>query len=522
MTIQEEYSIAVAYCKEKKFDEALKILKELKKVLPDWREPQFLEIKIYGEQRNFVRENVALEELIPKFNLRNPQEKNQALEMLNHLATTDYRLAMPEKAVKNYRVAAQLAPDDVIAARALSGAIFAACYIEDFSAEDFRDLYAEYQKHMTVDKIFRPKIYYNHEKIRVGFLSNTFKRNVVMEWSWSLLNKLDRELFEVYFYARNNKADKVTNYLIETSDVWRDISKLNDAEAAELIHDDEIDILFDLTVHTKNNLLRIATYHPATVQISGIGYVSSTGLDCFDYFLSDIYCAGNPDYFTEKLLCLPHSHICYEPEQLSDPAAEPPCVANGFVTFGCFNRFGKITDSMLRAWKKILDAVPNSRLLLKTKIFGTEDGKNFVRNRLGRFGFDVSRVDMRGSSSDYLDHYRDIDIALDTFPYAGGITTCEALYMGVPVVSLYGERHGERIGLSILKNIGLDGLAVRSYGDYVKLAIAMANDWKLLSFLRKNLRTMMKKSPLMDSKTYIHDIEDAFVKILLDARKKKP
>lgn len=333
-----------------------------------------------------------------------------------------------------------------------------------------------------------------------------------------MLIKLDKELFDVYCYSKVKRADKITNFLIDVVDVWRDISDSSDEAAAEMIHNDEIDILFDLTVHVRNNLLRIASYRPAPVQISGIGYVSSTGLDCFNYFLSDIYCAGNPDYFTEKLVCLPHSHICYEPIRELEIAAEPPCIANGFVTFGCFNRFGKITDSILKTWKKILDAVPNSRLLLKTRIFNTEDGEIFVRNRLERFGFDISRVEMRKSSSDYLREYNDVDIALDTFPYTGGITTCEALYMGVPVVSLYGERHGSRFGLSILKNIGLDNLAVSSYDDYVKMATALAGDWELLSIWRKNLRDMMKNSPLMDSKIYIKDIEDAFIKILLDAR----
>ena len=167
---------------------------------------------------------------------------------------------------------------------------------------------------------------------------------------------------------------------------------------------------------------------------------------------------------------------------------------------------------MLAAWKKILDGVPNSRLILKNMIFDTDSGKNFVANRLEYVGIDVSRVEMRGftKTADYLRHYDDVDIALDTFPYTGGITTCEALYMGVPVISLYGSRHGTRFGLSILKNIGLEELAVNSYDDYVKLAIALANDWELLKILRKNLRGIMKKSPLMDSKNYIREVETAF------------
>ena len=173
---------------------------------------------------------------------------------------------------------------------------------------------------------------------------------------------------------------------------------------------------------------------------------------------------------------------------------------------------------MLAAWKKILDAVPNSRLILKNSIQNNDDGRNFIVNRLRSVDIDVARVEMRGYTKEYLHEYGDVDIALDTFPYTGGITTCEALFMGVPVISLYGDRMGTRIGLSILKNIGLKELAVNSYDKYINLAVALAGDWELLSILRKNLRGMMTKSPLMDAKNYLREIEAAFVKILRDAK----
>ena len=251
--------------------------------------------------------------------------------------------------------------------------------------------------------------------------------------------------------------------------------------------------------------------------------MNSTGMDFFDYFLSDVYCAGNEEamkeYFSEKIIKLPHSHICYEPSTKLEPAEFPPCLKNGFVTFGNFNKFGKITDSILIAWKKILDAVPNSRLILKNKIISSDDGKTFIRNRLKRFDFDLSRVEMRPYTNTWIREYDDVDIALDTFPYTGGVTTCEALYMGVLVISLYGDRHGSRFGLSILKNVGLDELAVDSYDKYINLAVALANDWETIEFFRKNLRTMMKKSPLMNSINYLHEIQTAFIKILDDERK---
>ena len=166
-----------------------------------------------------------------------------------------------------------------------------------------------------------------------------------------------------------------------------------------------------------------------------------------------------------------------------------------------------------------MDAVPLSRLLLKNTLISTEDGKEFIADRLKNFGFDLARIEMRTYSKTWLVEYKDVDIALDTFPYVGGVTTCEALYMGVPVVSLYGNRHGTRFGLSILKNVGLEELAVDSYEDYINRAVMLAGDWELLAILRKNLRIMMKKSPLMDAKNYLREIEEAFIKILNDERR---
>ena len=170
-------------------------------------------------------------------------------------------------------------------------------------------------------------------------------------------------------------------------------------------------------------------------------------------------------------------------------------------------------------WKKILDIVPDSRLILKNELLSNNDGKKFVGKRLKSFGIDIERVELRGYSDPWLNEYKDIDIALDTFPYTGGVTTCEALYMGVPVVSLYGDRHGSRFGLSILSNIGLEELAVNSYDKYINRAVMLAGDWELLTLLRKNLRTMMQKSPLMDSDNYIREVEEAFIKILRDERR---
>jgi len=518
INVKELYEKAYGLYEAKKFDEALDIVEELKRIDPKFKATYLLEILLLDELNHRVKLIAAIEKILPHIKISDPKGRETAADLFDTLGHAQQELAMPEAALKNIKFAAQLTSKNDWTQHRWGAAIFCSNHVENFSVEDSRILYASLKKCFADITPF-PQKFYAHKKIRVGFLSADFILHVAMVWSWALLIGLNKNYFETYLYSAGKKSDVITGYLRDNADGWRDISDLTDKQAAQMIRDDEIDILFDLSGYTKNSRIEIAVYRPATVQISGIGYMNSTGLDAMDYFLTDEYCAGNPDYFTEKFLIMPNSHICYVPTTDLAPAAEPPCVKNGYVTFGTFNKFSKITDSILRAWKKILDAVPNSRLLLKNKMLETEDEKNFVRERLKNFGFDLARVELRPFSKDHLPEYADMDIALDTFPYTGGVTTCEALYMGVPVVSLYGDRHGTRFGLSILANVGLGGLVADSYDAYVKIAVELAADKDSLVVMRKELRGMVKNSPLMDAKNYIRDMETAFVKILDAARK---
>ncbi|MBQ7723725.1 MAG: hypothetical protein IJT57_05320, partial [Selenomonadaceae bacterium] len=471
--IMEIWNIYVAAVKEfraKNLDAALTLLDEIKRREPRYRKAYLLESYIWRRRKNLIREFDALSKLVSLLSPVTPETKNLAAQSLSLFATACQLLALPDESVKASVLAAELYSDNVAACYEISNALLAANGSEKFFADDFRALYAEFKKYLTDVKPY-PRRFYAHKKIRIGFMSADFFYHPVINWSWALLTKLDKSRFEIHCYSSGAKFDEVTKYLREIVTSWQDISKLTDAQAAELIRNDEIDILFDLSGHTANNRLRVAAYRPASVQISGVGYMNSTGLDAMDYFLSDKICAGDLNYFTEKVICLPSSHICYETTARIKPAAAPPCLKNNFVTFGSFNQYGKVSDSILRAWKKILDAVPNSRLTLKHKIFNGSDGRKFVGERLKRFGFDLARIELRPYNDNHLREYGDVDIALDTFPYTGGVTTCEALYMGVPVVSLYGDRHGTRFGLSILTNVGLKELAVDSFDEYVKRAI---------------------------------------------------
>ena len=184
------------------------------------------------------------------------------------------------------------------------------------------------------------------------------------------------------------------------------------------------------------------------------------------------------------------------------------------MTFGCFNNFSKVTDDMLLVWKEILCQCPDSHLLLKHKLFDSEEGRQWTLYRLQRLKLPVERVDFRGFSAEYLQEYNDIDIALDTFPYTGGLTTVEALLMGVPVVSMYGDRHGTRFGLSFLSNIGMAELATDNRNMYISLAAGLVEDKKLLKVLHGSLRSIVQKSPLMDVAGYCNDVEWMYRKLL--------
>lgn len=401
-----------------------------------------------------------------------------------------------------------------------SNAIFSANHNPRRTAEDMRRLYRGYRA-LLADAAPYGKRFGRHEKLRIGYLSGDFRRHPVAYFVFAPLRFFDQAHFEVYGYAVHQKSDDLTETLRRLPTVWRVFPSEDWAEIAAAIHEDEIDILVDLSGHTSTSCLPVLAYQPAPIQMSGIGYMNSTGLENVDYFLSDAYCSPRKmsAYFTERMLRLPETHLCYTRPGVFPEVMRPPCLEKGYVTFGCFNNFSKVTPEVLRLWAQIMDAVPTTRLVLKHKLFDAEEGRVWGRSRLQDAGIDDARVELRGFSRDYLSDYHDVDIALDSSPYTGGLTTCEALYMGVPVVTLAGTRHGSRFGVSLLTNVGLPELAAPSEAEYIGIAAALAEDTALLSELRGRLRPMMAASPLMDGPGYVRELEKAFFRIYCEIRR---
>ena len=398
-----------------------------------------------------------------------------------------------------------------------SNAIFASAGIQDFSVDEAQCLYSGYRDLLKYNFSSMPAVKYYHKKIRIGYLSADFRHHPVGYLLYPLISNYSQNKFEVYCYSVGSVHDDINSAFKECSAEWRDVSNLDYIQLAEQIRSDEIDILVDCGGHTCNNRLAVFALRPAPVQISAIGWVGSTGLYDTDYILTDKYCAPfetNP-FYTEKFLTIFGSHFCFSYLKGKYPKiTESSFKRNGYITFGCFNNFAKITDKMLENWSIILNKVPNSKLILKHKLLGYEEGQQLAKARLLKAGISIDRVELRGFSSDYLQQYNDIDIALDTFPYTGGMTTFDSLYMGVPVISLVGERHGERFGFSLLSNAGLDMLTADNEDEYIAKAIVLAENFNVLSDIHNNLRSIVDASLLIDDVRYVNNVEKIYEDIM--------
>ena len=356
------------------------------------------------------------------------------------------------------------------------------------------------------------KIFDADKKLHIGYISPDFREHALANFMSPLFKDYDAENFSVTCYS-TGKKDFVTEKIKNFDVGWRDLTGKEPAEAARIINEDDVDILVDLSGHSQDSCLPILAHKPAPVQICALGYTASTGLNAIDYFLSDKICSperNTLDTFTEKILRLDTCCFCYAPgliRKMPAPELRAPVLSNGFVTFGSFNNFAKVSEDVLYMWRAILDGVPRSRLILKGKIFSLDDGREIVKEKFRKISFPLDRVEFRPYSPDYLEQYKDIDVALDTFPYTGGTTTCEALYMGVPVVTFRGKTHGARLGASILNSADVKELIANSPMDYVQKVIQLSRRKELIAAYHVGLREHVKNSALMDGQKYLRELE---------------
>jgi predicted O-linked N-acetylglucosamine transferase (SPINDLY family) len=352
--------------------------------------------------------------------------------------------------------------------------------------------------------------------LRIGYLSCDFKYHPVAFFIEPILAAHDRGEFTLFCYSNCDSPDMITAQLERLADVWRPIGRLADDEVCDLIRSDAIDILVDLGGHTAQNRLTVFARKPAPVQATWLGYPATTGLKNIDYRISDA--AADPPGLTEQFhsetLCrIPSPFICYRPPANSPPVAPLPFLENGHVTFGVFNHFSKITPNAVELWCRLLRSVPGSRLMLKAQGMEHETMRERAQEMFTRHGISRDRIDLVGKTPSIYSHlelFGRVDISLDTFPYNGTTTTCESLWMGVPVIAKEGDAHVSRVSVSLLGAIGLSGLVASSDEEYIALATFLAGDAKNLEILRNNLRDRMRASKLLDTAGFTRNLETAY------------
>ncbi|TWJ18871.1 O-linked N-acetylglucosamine transferase, SPINDLY family protein [Geobacter argillaceus] len=444
---------------------------------------------------------------------RGPAHKGAWIELGN----TWKRLGEIGRAIVCYRRANELEPADE---RAADNRLFALLFSDRHSADLTALAHREWGRRFgTVPPVsFVPPA--DDGRIRIGYLSPDLREHSVTCFLEALLRRHDRQRFEVTCYQCSGEEDPVTRRLQGYVDRWRKIDGMDDEEAADLIRKDGIQILVELAGHTAGNRLPLMALRPAPVQATWLGYPHSTGLEAIGFRISDAVAdpPGAADqWHTERLIRLPAPFLCYTPPPDAPAAALPlPCSRSGGITFASFNRIDKASPTVLALWRTVLDLLPNSRLLLKSEIFADPEATDrFVK----RSSLPKERLIMLGRTPDRHSHltlYGQVDIALDTFPYNGTTTTCEALWMGVPVISLSGRCHASRVGRTLLESVGLGALVAETGESYVELACSLAGDLPRLSMMRQTLRSTMAGSPLCAGERFAGNMEEAYRAMLKD------
>ena len=351
------------------------------------------------------------------------------------------------------------------------------------------------------------------ERLRIGYVSANFKTHSVAYFFEPLLQHHNGHVVETFCYYNNTVVDATTKRLKATCDHWRFIFGIADSDVANLIRNDKIDILVDLSGHTEGNRLLVFAQKPSPVQAAWLGYPNTTGLSAIDYRFTDTIAdpIGEADELhSETLLRLPNGFLCYQGNERVLVDIELPQKSREQITFGSFNNLSKLTPEVIKTWSKILHAVPTSRLVLKSSGLSSHAT---CYHELLREGIAKERIECYGKFlgvDEHLGLYNTIDIGLDPFPYNGTTTTCEALWMGVPVIALLGDRHAGRVGASILTNVGLTDFIAKDTDGYIQLAVEMAANTNYLKEIRKGLRERMQGAPLCDARSFASDVETAY------------
>ena len=424
-----------------------------------------------------------------------------------------------DEAIDLFRLAVSGEVKDI---KTYSSLLLAMNYSEKFTQKEIYEESRRWNENFCQPSKYKPKSKSTQSAIRIGLVSGDFRRHSVAYFLEPLIENIDIKRFEICCYSDVEFPDSVTERFKQLVSVWHDTSKTTDRDLTDLIISDDIDILVDLAGHSGRRIrLPVFCNRPAPVQVSWLGYPNTTGLSAIQYRITDsiVDPPGESDLLhTEKLVRLPGCFICYRPPNKSPEISSPPFVKNGFITFGSFNMISKLSPTTILIWAKILRRIKGSKLLLKCHYYSDEATAKRIKGFFRDFGIEQDRIELRAATPEHYQHlesYNDIDVALDTFPYNGTTTTFEALWMGVPVITMHGNRHASQVGKCILKHIGLDNLIVSTGAEYIECATVLAHNEQELQYVRSQARSMLRNSVLCDAKAFTAGFQDV-IECLLD------
>ena len=355
------------------------------------------------------------------------------------------------------------------------------------------------------------------ERLKVGFVSGDLRNHPVGYFLETVLAQINPHKIELIAYPTTSEMDELSERIKSSFEGWKPVDRLSDQIAAEVIHDDGVHILLDLSGHSGNNRLPLFGWKPSPIQVSWLGYWATTGLNEMDYLIGDPYVTPPEDeqHFTETIWRLPETRWCFSPPDVEVEITAPPALENGYVTFGCFNHFAKINDNVIEKWAKVLRKTPSSRLLLKSIQYLDQSIcesviKSFKARGIGPEFIKLEAVEAREK---YFEAYNRVDIALDPFPFNGGTVSVEGLWMGVPVLTLAGYSLVSRQGAGILMNAGLSNWIADDEEEYIYKATQFASNLENLATLRAGLRSQVLKSPVFDARRFAQNFENALWKM---------
>ncbi|MBA4368670.1 MAG: hypothetical protein C0403_13650 [Desulfobacterium sp.] len=446
--------------------------------------------------------------------------KPDFLEAINNMGNCFLNMGQHDEAVKYYRTALAIEPDS---STACSNLLYSLNFQEGL---DENQVFKEHwtwgmQQTKTVKPLELPKpvICSPDRCLRIGYVSPDFRDHSVACFIEPLIMGHDRSFFQVVCYSDASVTDLVTERLKSRAGQWWDICGLSDIAAAERIRQDRIDILVDLAGHTANNRLGVFARKPSPIQLSYLGYPNTTGLPAIQYRITDSWAdpPGMTDHlYTENLIRLSSGFLCYQPKVEISINSKVQTSSNGTLTFGSFNQRAKITPHVISVWARILSQVPHAEMILKSKAYQDDKVQKQIIDDFSRHGIAPERIKFlshQASDTDHLNSYQNIDISLDPFPYNGTTTTCDALWMGVPVITLAGKTHVSRVGVSLLSSINRKELIADSEDEYIRKSIVLGKNPEQIQEYRNSLRPAMLGSSLMDRKKFCATFEKALKEI---------